>query len=139
MLSYTYEIEENLGGNLMGSYTGYSGKGSTSNHKSNYSGKNSTSYSGKSSTPSYSSSSPSWERKNTSSMVRMLELLNEVEACRAEVERCENNLDSAKRALTRAEKKVAAQVNKLDPETRARFRKMMNGMDALRDDDEFGR
>ena len=39
------------------------------------------------------------------------------------------DLDSAKKDLERAEQKVSAQINKLDPETKARFRRMMGGLD----------
>lgn len=98
------------------SYTSYSGKGSTSR---------STSSTRKTSTR---------EIKSKSAMVEMLELLEEVERCRDEVATKQTDLDSAKKDLERAEQKVSAQINKLDPETKARFRRMMGGLDEKEQD-----
>ena len=61
-------------------------------------------------------------------MVEMLELLEEVERCREIVAEKQSDLDSAKKDLERAEKKVSAQIDKFDPETKARFRRMMGGI-----------
>lgn len=113
----------------------YSGKGSTS-----YSGKVSTNYSGKGSTnrgtivnsvedgAMVSREIRRTNRKSQSAMVEMLELLEEVERCREVVADRQSDLDSAKKDLERAEQKVSAQINKLDPETKARFRRMLGGI-----------
>lgn len=66
--------------------------------------------------------------KDKSAMVEMLELLEEVERCREVVTDRQSDLDSAKKDLERAEQKVSDQINKLDPETKARFRRMMGGI-----------
>lgn len=92
-----------------------------------------TSYNGKGSTRRSESTTVSREpkeenRKSKSPMAEMLEFLKEVEKCRDDVETKQRALDSAKKALERAEKKVSAQIDKLDPETKARFRKMMGGI-----------
>ena len=91
----------------------------------------STSYDGKGSTNtsrSESSVTRGTKTRNKSAMVEMLELLEEVERCREVVADRQSDLDSAKRDLERAEQKVSAQINKLDPETKARFRRMMGGI-----------
>ena len=69
------------------------------------------------------------EERSKSPNVEMLELLEEVERCRDVVATRQADLDSAKKDLERAEQKVSAQINKLDPETKARFRRMMGGLD----------
>jgi len=84
----------------------------------------SLSYDGKG---SISSTTRSNERQK-SSMVEMLELLEEVERCREAVADREKDLNSAKRNLEKAEEKVKAQINKLDPETKARLRRMMGAI-----------
>ena len=95
-----------------------------SSYRSSYSGKSST-------TPSRSESPirrPS-KARGKSSMIEMLELLEEVERGRDVVAEKKADLDSAKKDLERAEQKVSAQINKLAPETKARFRRMMGGLD----------
>lgn len=95
---------------------------------SRYSG---SSYSGKGSTTPSRSESPirrASEVRGKSAMVEMLELLEEVERCRDVVTSRQADLDSAKKDLEKAEQKVSAQINKLDPETKARFRRMMGGL-----------
>ena len=90
-----------------------------------------SSYSGKGSTTTSTSRSTSSTRKNVretkskSSMLEMLKLLEEVERCREVVTKKQNDLDSAKEDLEKAEQKVTAQIDKLDPETKNRLRKMM--------------
>ena len=84
-------------------------------------------------TPTYTSGSDSSvtggnKTRNKSAMVEMLELLEEVERCREVVADRQRDLDSAKNDLERAEQKVSAQINKLDPETKARFRRMIGGI-----------
>ena len=69
----------------------------------------------------------------------MFELLEEVERCRDAVTSRQADLDSAKKDLERAEQKVSAQINKLDPEIKARFRKMMGELDEKEQDDNVGR
>lgn len=68
-------------------------------------------------------------RKSKSPMVEMLELLEEVERYRDVVASRQADLDSAKKDLERAEQKVSAKIDKLDSETKARFRRMMGGLD----------
>ncbi len=97
------------------SYLSYSGKGSTNTSRS---------------TSTSSSRRPVREERGKSPMVEMLELLEEVERCRDVVASRQADLDSAKKDLEKAEKRVSAQINKLDPETKARFRRMMGGMDS---------
>ena len=94
------------------SYSSYSGKGST------YTGRNTSAY-----------RRSVREERSKSPNVEMLELLEEVERCRDVVATRQADLDSAKKDLERAEQKVSAQINKLDPETKARFRRMMGGLD----------
>ena len=92
----------------------------------------STSYDGKGSTNTSRTESQvtrGTKPRNKSPMVEMLELLEEVERCRDVVATRQADLDSAKKDLERAEQKVSAQINKLDPETKARFRRMMGGLD----------
>lgn len=92
----------------------------------------SSSYSGKGSTsPSRGESTirKAAKVRSKSPMLEMLELLEEVERCRAVVITKQADLDSAKKDLEEAERKVSAQINKLDPETKARFRRMMGGLD----------
>lgn len=100
-----------------------------SSYRSSYSGKGST-------TPTKSESPIRRVSRGKSAMVEMLELLEEVERCRDVVAEKKADLDSAKKDLERAEQKVSAQINKLDPETKARFRRMMGGLDEKEQDGE---
>ena len=75
-------------------------------------------------------------RRSLQEMIEMLDLLEEVEKCREIVAEKKADLDSAKKDLERAEQKVSAQINKLDPETKARFRRMMGGLDEKEQDGE---
>ena len=98
-----------------------------------------SSYSGKGSTNTSRSESPvtrGTKTRNKSAMVEMLEFLEEVERCREVVAERQSDLDSAKKDLERAEQRVSAQINKLDPETKARFRRMMGGIGS-QEQDEF--
>ncbi len=103
--------------------------GASSYRSSSYSGKGSTSPSRSESTTRRS------QVKSKSPMVEMLELLEEVERCRDVVTSRQADLDSAKKDLEKAEQKVSVQINKLDPETKARFRRMMGGLDEKEQDD----
>lgn len=95
------------------SYSSYSGKGSTNTSRSTTASRRTVR-----------------EERSKSPMVEMLELLEEVERCRDVVASRQADLDSAKKDLERAEKRVSAQINKLDPETKARFRRIMGGLDS---------
>ena len=98
-----------------------------------------SSYSGKGSTTLSRNESPirrTSKSRGKSPMVEMLELLEEVERCRDVVAEKKTDLDSAKKDLERAEQKVSAQINKLDPETKARFRRMMGGIKKKEQDGE---
>lgn len=99
-------------------------------YRSSYSGKGSTNTS-----RSESSVTRGTKTRNKSAMVEMLELLEEVERCREVVAERQSDLDSAKKDLERAEQKVSAQINKLDPETKARFRRMMGGIGSQEQDE----
>lgn len=94
------------------SYSSYSGKGSTNTGRNTSANRRFVR-----------------EERSKSPMVEMLELLEEIERCRDVVATRQADLDSAKKDLERAEQKVSAQINKLDPETKARFRRMMGGLD----------
>lgn len=86
-----------------------------------------SSYSGKGSA---SQSRPSYREKNSASeMAKTLDLLQEVERCREIVDARKMELRTAEADLERAEQNVSAQINKLDPKTKARFRRMMGGLD----------
>ena len=93
-------------------------------HNSSYSGKGSTIPSRSESTAKRAS-----RAKSKSPMVEMLELLEEVERCR-------DVLDSAKQDLERAEQRVYEQMDKLDPETKARLKRMMGRLDEKSQDGE---
>ena len=109
---------EIIGGNIiMGSsinYSSYSGKGSTAPSKSKKTSK----------------------AKSKSPMVEMLELLEEVERCRDVVSEKQADLDSAKKKLEIAEQKVYAQMDRLDPETKDRLKRMMGRLDEKEQDGE---
>ena len=99
----------------------------------------SSSYSGKGSR-SESTTRRTSQARSKSPMVEMLELLEEVERCRDIVTSRQADLDSAKKDLEKAEQKVSAQINKLDPETKARFRRMMGGLDEkVKEQNDFER
>lgn len=121
MLLYICMKQKILGGNIMGTptyrSTSYDGKGSTNTSRSE------------------SSVTRGNKTRNKSAMVEMLELLEEVERCREVVADRQSDLDSAKKDLERAEQKVSAQINKLDPETKARFRRMMGGIGSQEQDE----
>lgn len=89
-------------------------------------------YNGKGSTSSTLGESPIRRKsqvRSNSPMVEMLELLEEVEKCRDIVESRQYDLDSAKKDLEKAEQKVSAKVEELDPQTKARYRKMLGGIE----------
>lgn len=94
------------------SYSSYSGKGSTNTGRNTSANRKSVR-----------------EERSKSPMVEMLDLLDEVERCRYVVATRQAYLDSAKKDLERAKQKVSAQINKLDQETKSRFRRMMDGLD----------
>ena len=102
-----------------------------SSYRSSYSGKGSTN-------PSRSESPirrPS-KARGKSSMIEMLELLEEVERCRDVVSEKQADLDSAKKKLEIAEQKVYAQMDRLDPETKDRLKRMMGRLDEKEQDGE---
>ena len=82
------------------SYSSYSGKGSTNTGRNTSANRRSVR-----------------EERSKSPNVEMLELLEEVERCRDVVATRQADLDSAKKDLERAE------------QTKARFRRMMGGLD----------
>ncbi len=96
----------------MGTYTNYSGKGSTSPSRSESIIRRTTQ-----------------TRSKKTPMLELLNLLEEVESCREDVALKKANLDSARKKLEKAEQKVSEKVNELDPETKARFRRMMGSID----------
>lgn len=124
MLLYICMKQKILGGNIMGTptyrSTSYDGKGSTN--------RRGTIVNSVEDGVMVSRETRGANRKIKSPMVEMLELLEEVERCREVVADRQSELDSAKKDLERAEKKVSDQIDKLDPETKARFRRMMGGI-----------
>lgn len=102
-----------------------------SSYRSSYSGKGSTT-----SSKSGSSSKRASKAKSKSPMVEMLELLEEVERCREVVSEKQADLNSAKKNLEIAEQRVYEQMDKLDPETKARLKKMMGRLDEKSQDGE---
>ena len=102
-----------------------------SSYRSSYSGKGSTT-----SSKSGSSSKRASKAKGKSPMVEMLELLEEVERCREVVSEKQADLNSAKKNLEIAEQRVYEQMDKLDPETKARLKKMMGRLDEKSQDGE---
>lgn len=109
------------------SYSGYSGKGSTNRTRS-------TIVNSVVDGVMVSREIGRKNNRNKSPMEEMLELLGEVERKRivveekrSNVESAERELEEAKEDLREAERAVSGQINKLDPETKARFRRMMGG------------
>ena len=102
-----------------------------SSYRSSYSGKGSTT-----SSKSGSSSKRASKAKSKSPMVEMLELLEEVERCREVVSEKQADLNFAKKNLEIAEQRVYEQMDKLDPETKARLKKMMGRLDEKSQDGE---
>mgnify|MGYP005784037303 FL=1 len=82
-------------------------------------------YSGKSSSTYDYRTSRSSRRK--SEMLVMMELLEEVEKCRQDVEDKKMNLKEAEKRLEQAEAKVKQQVNNLDPQVTAKLRNLFDG------------
>ena len=103
----------------------------TSSYRSSYSGKGSTT-----SSKSGSSSKRASKAKSKSPMVEMLELLEEVERCREDVSEKQADLNSAKKNLEIAEQRVYEQMDKLDPETKGRLKKMIGRLDEKSQDGE---
>ena len=81
-------------------------------------------YSGRSSSTYDYRTSRSSRRK--SEMLVMMELLEEVEKCRHDVEDKKMNLKEAERRLEQAEARVKQQVNKLDPQVTAKLRNLFD-------------
>lgn len=82
-------------------------------------------YSGKSSSTYDYRTSRSSRRK--SEMLVMMELLEEVEKCRQDVEDKKMNLKEAEKRLEQAEAKVKQQVNNRDPQVTAKLRNLFDG------------
>ena len=82
-------------------------------------------YSGRSSSTYDYRTSRSSRRK--SEMLVMMELLEEVEKCRQDVEDKKMNLKEAEKRLVQAEAKVKQQVNNLDPQVTAKLRNLFDG------------
>lgn len=110
--------------------------GSSSYGRASYDGK--SSYNGKSSYDSNTERESKVEKliqqQRNSPMEELLKLLGKVEGLRTIVEAKERDVQEAnyalmdaKKALEEAEQEVVDQVNKLDPQIRDRFRRMMGG------------
>lgn len=84
---------------------------------------------GASSYSNHSGTSSNRRARAKNPMTEMLELLEEVERCRDVVTSKKAELDSAKQDLAKAEQKVSAQIDRLDPETKARLKRMMGRLD----------
>ena len=74
--------------------------------------------------------------KGISEMRMMLGLLEEVENYREAVREKETELDVAKAELKKAEQRVSAQINQLDPSLKAKFRNMLAEMDEPEQEEE---
>lgn len=116
----------------MGTPTYYSGKGSTNTSRI-YSKDVESRISTTRETKSRSKSKA--KPINKSAMAEMFELLEEVERCRDAVTERQHDLDSAKRDLEIAEQKVSDQIDKFDPETKARLRRMMGTLESKEQDE----
>lgn len=98
----------------------------------------SSSYSGKGSTTvsrSENITRKTSQERTKSPAREMLRLLEEVEKCREVVTSKQADLDSAKRDLKKAEQKALEQVNKLDPQTKARFKSILGVVEEKEQDD----
>ena len=109
---------------LRKSLENYDGKGSSSS-KSSEEKRSTTNYDGKGSSTSTTSEKKSSSLRRRTSMSQLLQLLEEFEACREDVEVKKAELGQAQRKLNDKEKEISRKLSEFDPEIRNKFYAMM--------------
>lgn len=112
---------------LRKSLENYDGKGSSSS-KSSEEKRSTTNYDGKGSSTSTTSEKKSSSLRRRTSMSQLLQLLEEFEACREDVEVKRAELGQAQRKLNDKEKEISRKLSEFDPEIRNKFYAMMGAL-----------
>lgn len=112
---------------LRKSLENYDGKGSSSS-KSSKEKRSTTNYDGKGSSTSTTSEKKSSSLRRRTSMSQLLQLLEEFEACREDVEVKRAELGQAQRKLNDKEKEISRKLSEFDPEIRNKFYAMMGAL-----------
>lgn len=112
---------------LRKSLENYDGKGSSSS-KSSEEKRSTTNYDGKGSSTSTTSEKKSSSLRRRTSMSQLLQLLEEFEACREDVEVKKAELGQAQRKLNDKEKEISRKLSEFDPEIRNKFYAMMGAL-----------
>ena len=112
---------------LRKSLENYDGKGSSSS-KSSEEKRSTTNYDGKGSSTSTTSEKKSSSLRRRTSMSQLLQLLEEFEACREDVEVKRAELGQAQRKLNDKEKEISRKLSEFDPEIRDKFYAMMGAL-----------
>lgn len=112
---------------LRKSLENYDGKGSSSS-KSSEEKRSTTNYDGKGSSTSTTSEKKSSSLRRRTSMSQLLQLLEEFEACRDEVEIKRAELGEAQKRLNDKEKEISRKLSEFDPEIRNKFYAMMGAL-----------
>ena len=112
---------------LRRSVENYDGKGSSSS-KSSEEKRSTTNYDGKGSSTSTTSEKKSSSLRRRTSMSQLLQLLEEFEACREDVEVKRAELGQAQRKLNDKEKEISRKLSEFDPEIRNKFYAMMGAL-----------
>lgn len=112
---------------LRRSVENYDGKGSSSSVSSREI-RSTTNYDGKGSSTSTTSEKKSSSLRRRTSMSQLLQLLEEFEACREDVEVKRAELGQAQRKLNDKEKEISRKLSEFDPEIRNKFYAMMGAL-----------
>lgn len=112
---------------LRRSVENYDGKGSSSSVSSREI-RSTTNYDGKGSSTSTTSEKKSSSLRRRTSMSQLLQLLEEFEACRKDVEVKRAELGQAQRKLNDKEKEISRKLSEFDPEIRNKFYAMMGAL-----------
>ena len=112
---------------LRKSLENYDGKGSSSS-KSSEEKRSTTNYDGKGSSTSTTSEKKSSSLRRRTSMSQLLQLLEEFEACRDEVEIKRAELGEAQKRLNDKEKEISRKLREFDPEIRDKFYAIMGAL-----------
>ena len=112
---------------LRKSLENYDGKGSSSS-KSSEEKRSTTNYDGKGNSTSTTSEKKSSSLRRRTSMSQLLQLLEEFEACREDVEVKRAELGQAQRKLNDKEKEISRKLSEFDPEIRNKFYAMMGAL-----------
>lgn len=112
---------------LRRSVENYDGKGSSSSVSSREI-RSTTNYDGKGSSTSTTSEKKSSSLRRRTSMSQLLQLLEEFEACREDVEVKRAELGQAQRKLNDKEKEISRKLSEFDPEIRDKFYAMMGAL-----------